>query len=104
MFNILWLIIMEMNMKKNIYIYIYGECDRGEVGEVAGAGVYGGGATRSSGGTVRAEVSASGVSGWAADGLPGDVGLERAMVKRISEGEQRVHRVGWERNSQKACT
>ena len=23
MFNILWLIIMEMNMKKNIYIYIY---------------------------------------------------------------------------------
>ena len=59
--------------------------------------------TRSSGGTVRAEVSASGVSGWAADGLPGDVGPERVMVKRISEGEQWVYRVGREHNSQKAC-
>ena len=62
-----------------------------------------GGGTRSSGGTVRAEVSGSGVSGWAADGLPGDAGLERAMVRRISEGEQQVHRVGREHNSQKAC-
>ena len=53
---------------------------------------------------MRAEVSASGVPGWAADGLPGDAGLERAMVRRISEGEQRVHRVGQEHNSQKACT
>ena len=53
-----------------------------------------GAGTRSSGGTVRAEVSGSGVSGWAADGLPGDAGLERAMVRRISEGEQRVRRVG----------
>ena len=32
------------------------------------------------------------------------VGVGRAMVRRISEGEQRVHRVGWECNSQKACT
>ena len=32
------------------------------------------------------------------------VGLGRAMVRRISEGEQRVHRVGQEHSSQKACT
>ena len=32
------------------------------------------------------------------------VGVERAMVRRISEGEQQVHRVGREHNSQKACT
>ena len=32
------------------------------------------------------------------------VGVERAMVRRISEGEQQVRRVGRERNSQKACT
>ena len=32
------------------------------------------------------------------------VGLGRAMVRRISEGEQWVYRVGRERNSQKACT
>ena len=29
--------------------------------------------------------------------------LARAIVRRISEGEQWVYRVGWERNSQKAC-
>ena len=32
------------------------------------------------------------------------VGVERAMVRRISEGEQQVRRVGRERNSQKAYT
>ena len=32
------------------------------------------------------------------------VGLGRAMVSRILEGEQWVYRVGRERNSQKACT
>ena len=31
------------------------------------------------------------------------VGLGRAMVRRISEGEQWVYRVGREHNSQKAC-
>ena len=29
--------------------------------------------------------------------------LARGIVRRISEGEQWVYRVGWERNSQKAC-
>ena len=53
---------------------------------------------------MRAEVSASGIPGWAADGLLHGVGLGRAMDRRISEGEQRVHRVGQEHNSQKACT
>ena len=32
------------------------------------------------------------------------VGLGRAMVRRILEGEQQVHSVGREHNSQKACT
>ena len=32
------------------------------------------------------------------------VGLGRAMVRRILEGEQWVYRVGQECNSQKACT
>ena len=29
--------------------------------------------------------------------------LARVIVRRISEGEQWVYRVGWECNSQKAC-
>ena len=85
-----------------------GESERGGHG---GTGGYLGGAKGAARGLVtgglgceddRGGVDMEGVGEGDRGGV--GVGLGRAMVRRISEGEQWVHRVGRERNSQKACT
>ena len=85
-----------------------GESERGGHG---GRGGYRGGAEGAAGGIVTGGLGCEDDGGGVdMEGVGEDdrggvgVGVERAMVRRISEGEQWVYRVGPERNSQKART
>ena len=77
-----------------------GESERGGHG---GRGGYLGGAKGAARGVVTGGLGCED-HGGGVDMEGVGVGLGRAMVSRILEGEQWVYRVGRERNSQKACT